>query len=108
MSHATIVFEKDAVVTGNKTLQSVVENSKQAYEVQVVGDDLYVIVKEIKEKKQTLDEVRMLAGNIARDLGKRKVDEAKRSEEHTSELQSRGHLVCRLLLEKKKNTSILQ
>src|SRR5437870_11013946 len=28
---------------------------------------------------------------------------AGRSEEHTSELQSRGHLVCRLLLEKKKN-----
>src|SRR5437870_8785368 len=29
-----------------------------------------------------------------------------RSEEHTSELQSRGHLVCRLLLEKKKNKTI--
>src|SRR5690625_6108688 len=28
--------------------------------------------------------------------------EITRSEEHTSELQSRGHLVCRLLLEKKK------
>src|SRR2546422_6458363 len=28
--------------------------------------------------------------------------QAKRSEEHTSELQSRLHLVCRLLLEKKK------
>src|SRR5690625_5922144 len=28
-----------------------------------------------------------------------------RSEEHTSELQSRGHLVCRLLLEKKKETT---
>src|SRR5439155_13052637 len=28
-----------------------------------------------------------------------------RSEEHTSELQSRGHLVCRLLLEKKKVNS---
>src|SRR5439155_10939010 len=27
-----------------------------------------------------------------------------RSEEHTSELQSRGHLVCRLLLEKKKTS----
>src|SRR5690625_2772879 len=27
----------------------------------------------------------------------------RRSEEHTSELQSRGHLVCRLLLEKKKH-----
>src|SRR2546422_3397870 len=29
-------------------------------------------------------------------------DRASRSEEHTSELQSRLHLVCRLLLEKKK------
>src|SRR2546422_7695118 len=29
---------------------------------------------------------------------------ARRSEEHTSELQSRLHLVCRLLLEKKKKT----
>src|SRR5690625_6207753 len=32
----------------------------------------------------------------------------KRSEEHTSELQSRGHLVCRLLLEKKKIVRIYQ
>src|SRR5439155_26909442 len=29
-----------------------------------------------------------------------------RSEEHTSELQSRGHLVCRLLLEKKKKNEV--
>src|SRR2546430_13463548 len=29
-----------------------------------------------------------------------------RSEEHTSELQSQSNLVCRLLLEKKKNTSL--
>src|SRR5436305_3901558 len=35
---------------------------------------------------------------------KKEEDEA-RSEEHTSELQSRPHLVCRLLLEKKKNLS---
>src|SRR5690348_18059088 len=31
---------------------------------------------------------------------------ASRSEEHTSELQSPVHLVCRLLLEKKKNISV--
>src|SRR5437660_3153680 len=31
-----------------------------------------------------------------------------RSEEHTSELQSRGHLVCRLLLEKKKTKKKLE
>src|SRR6266508_6811238 len=30
----------------------------------------------------------------------------RRSEEHTSELQSRGHLVCRLLLEKKKKQHV--
>src|SRR5207253_7202266 len=30
----------------------------------------------------------------------KRADELSRSEEHTSELQSRGHLVCRLLLEK--------
>src|SRR5437870_7591936 len=33
---------------------------------------------------------------------------AARSEEHTSELQSRGHLVCRLLLEKKKKKIIIE
>src|SRR5690625_5550221 len=36
------------------------------------------------------------------ELGHRTVHH--RSEEHTSELQSRGHLVCRLLREKKKYT----
>src|SRR5207253_3467859 len=38
---------------------------------------------------------------IAEGLGDRHI---LRSEEHTSELQSRGHLVCPLLLEKKKNS----
>src|SRR2546421_9513710 len=33
-------------------------------------------------------------------------DELKRSEEHTSELQSRSDLVCRLLLEKKKTITL--
>src|SRR3712207_6976385 len=35
--------------------------------------------------------------------GKGLLTDAERSEEHTSELQSRQYLVCRLLLEKKKN-----
>src|SRR2546422_1311916 len=37
-----------------------------------------------------------------RPVSGRSVTSTKRSEEHTSELQSRLHLVCRLLLEKKK------
>src|SRR3712207_7530035 len=36
----------------------------------------------------------------------RRVPIDKRSEEHTSELQSRQYLVCRLLLEKKKKTTL--
>src|SRR2546429_6184055 len=48
--------------------------------------------------------------SFQRILGSRMFRDAKqgrlpRSEEHTSELQSRLHLVCRLLLEKKKNKS---
>src|SRR5205809_3451161 len=39
--------------------------------------------------------------------GKRAVENLPRSEEHTSELQSRLHLVCRLLLEKKKHQTLL-
>src|SRR2546422_6921634 len=35
-------------------------------------------------------------------------DVRQRSEEHTSELQSRLHLVCRLLLEKKKKEKYMQ
>src|SRR2546422_1935584 len=49
------------------------------------------------------------AGKIIRDAAgpagrkaEKVFNEAVRSEEHTSELQSRLHLVCRLLLEKKK------
>src|SRR3712207_7964655 len=36
------------------------------------------------------------------------VEDFARSEEHTSELQSRQYLVCRLLLEKKKKTRVSQ
>src|SRR3712207_7024510 len=36
----------------------------------------------------------------------RRLQQLRRSEEHTSELQSRQYLVCRLLLEKKKHNTI--
>src|SRR3712207_8427847 len=57
----------------------------------------------------TLDE----AGNIPVNLpsvhspNEKAKEVSTRSEEHTSELQSRQYLVCRLLLEKKKNNIIL-
>src|SRR2546429_5239943 len=44
----------------------------------------------------------LAARRLCHERGIRDRDAAQRSEEHTSELQSRLHLVCRLLLEKKK------
>src|SRR2546430_6705508 len=42
---------------------------------------------------------------LADSVGTRNLASLRRSEEHTSELQSQSNLVCRLLLEKKKNIS---
>src|SRR5439155_3319543 len=44
----------------------------------------------------------LLQGYESSRKSSRELSSYERSEEHTSELQSRGHLVCRLLLEKKK------
>src|SRR5947209_9684633 len=44
------------------------------------------------------------AGRVGLHHAEHRVDRGRRSEEHTSELQSRQYLVCRLLLEKKKKT----
>src|SRR5690554_1258221 len=63
----------------------------------------------IRDGKDNLDKNKDIFGSAARILKKNNpvaiFPEARhnRSEEHTSELQSRPHLVCRLLLEKKKN-----
>src|SRR5207253_10077837 len=57
-------------------------------------------------RRRARDALVLGRGGAARDRTDRE-RERLRSEEHTSELQSRGHLVCRLLLEKKKkNTAI--
>src|SRR5690606_39985348 len=53
------------------------------------------VLPELKSRRKIIE---------AADLSLMEVDESSfRSEEHTSELQSRENLVCRLLLEKKKN-----
>src|SRR2546430_12242827 len=54
----------------------------------------------LEGRHQTRPDRHRMAGLAVRLGGRRS-----RSEEHTSELQSQSNLVCRLLLEKKKNTS---
>src|SRR5438105_11882552 len=57
------------------------------------------------ERRRVVVEVIREQPSIAQLVGGRRVDgeQQLRSEEHTSELQSRVDLVCRILLEKKKN-----
>src|SRR5690625_1322312 len=62
-------------------------------------------INHLKTEIKQLEEAQTNLSSINRSLdyqNKKYEDGEQRSEEHTSELQSRGHLVCRLLLEKKK------
>src|SRR3989442_11675892 len=55
-----------------------------------------VVTVALTSKKFVLSQIESIGSNLVW---------VERSEEHTSELQSRPHLVCRLLLEKKKSKS---
>src|SRR5256886_13495173 len=64
-----------------------------------------VVFGALRGQPEVLHAVRLLPREEVHVLGDVLVDEAaplRRSEEHTSELQSQSNLVCRLLLEKKK------
>src|SRR5690606_40309489 len=64
-------------------------------------DALPILVDDINEADAVHDETAARAVGRRRQMHRR----VERSEEHTSELQSRENLVCRLLLEKKKHES---
>src|SRR5690349_22105451 len=57
-------------------------------------------------ERAVVDDVRTDGIDVAGAFKRLAADEHARSEEHTSELQSRRDLVCRLLLEKKKKKQI--
>src|SRR5690625_6996884 len=63
-----------------------------------------------KHNQQLLEDVDQKINKMVTNLNEQveEIKEQQRSEEHTSELQSRGHLVCRLLLEKKKTKRLTQ
>src|SRR5690554_2679921 len=87
------------------TLQSSLDNSITQGNVNIskLVDEINASNKYIqhlvntKNKSDSLNVV--LTNNLTRSLSREELKD--RSEEHTSELQSRPHLVCRLLLEKK-------
>src|SRR3712207_6945549 len=74
--------------------------SREAKRVGAVPTDHLDGVDDVADRLRHL-----LALAVAHDAVDEDVGERDRSEEHTSELQSRQYLVCRLLLEKKKQTT---
>src|SRR2546422_6548559 len=72
------------------------------------GQLLHERCADIHALERRINAPRVIDRGIDRSIGKQLVKghNDTRSEEHTSELQSRLHLVCRLLLEKKKNSSV--
>src|SRR2546422_3325275 len=80
----TTLFRSKLLETTNIKLASVASD--------VFGVSGRLMLEALAQGKATPQEMAELAKGLLR----------KRSEEHTSELQSRLHLVCRLLLEKKK------
>src|SRR5699024_12112193 len=85
----------------------------EAMRKQELKENLPVIRMEIDyelatlyDAMQTWDTVQMIKSKQRLKQLRHQWLEAQRSEEHTSELQSRFDLVCRLLLEKKKNKKI--
>src|SRR3712207_8053883 len=88
--------------------------------VEYIWDDLTIDGKEVKDwleyrqaeqpewdaQKEFSEELKPQIGEMIATANKKLEDKnLYRSEEHTSELQSRQYLVCRLLLEKKKKSS---
>src|SRR3712207_7503410 len=76
------------------------KNGSIRYKATKVGEDtaLSQIIKLVQDAQGSKAPIAKMADIIAGYF---------RSEEHTSELQSRQYLVCRLLLEKKKHTNLL-
>src|SRR5699024_11656164 len=82
----------------SKQLDSLVQIMNDSDPEQLIKeDDRSWISKMIRKPKHTWDEI---FNKLTTDRAK--IDKIDRSEEHTSELQSRFDLVCRLLLEKNK------
>lgn len=61
----------------NNEQQDYVKNSSGDFATLLIDSKLHIIVKEVKEAKQTYDKVRMIAGSIARDVQKRELANAK-------------------------------
>src|SRR5690625_968062 len=76
MEKAKILFTTDEKVKKSDQLKRFVKNSSGSFAITLYNDELLVIAKEIEVNKQSYEKVRMLAGDISRDLSKREIKNA--------------------------------
>src|SRR5207253_8715013 len=92
---AWLTFARDAAEP--ETIEVLRNGSTAAWRLEGVGPEGAAIIA------RRLPAARAAAARAVYERLLARLPIQKRSEEHTSELQSRGHLVCRLLLENKKD-----
>ncbi|GEN30017.1 leucyl aminopeptidase [Cerasibacillus quisquiliarum] len=73
---AQIILETDERVYKRPVLKDYVTNQSGDYVLLTLPEGVFVVLKAVDEKKKTTEHVRMTAGSIARDLGKKKITEA--------------------------------
>src|SRR5690625_5024916 len=103
-----VVIDKPMTIIGQKG--TIIQGDETANVVEIESDDVTLDTLEVKgsgmsrSSREEYSGVRVMGnGTVLKNITVKESFHGVQSEEHTSELQSRGHLVCRLLLEKKKN-----
>jgi leucyl aminopeptidase len=71
-----VIFESNSAIAENETVKNFVKNSPTGHCSILLNDEHYVVVKNDKKTPVSLEKVRVTAGNIARDMGNRKVETA--------------------------------
>ena len=76
MAQATIIFANDARIVNHPHVEQFVKDSSGSFSTLIHEDEFIIVIKEMEIEKQTYDQVRMIAGAVARELSKRKIAEA--------------------------------
>src|SRR3712207_4096778 len=95
---STVELTRDLAEQGIYPAVDPLTSNSSILDPSVVGEEHYQVAQGVQHVMQRQKELQ----DIINILGMEELSEEDRSEEHTSELQSRQYLVCRLLLEKKK------
>lgn len=76
MNQATLLFANDERISKSEQVKEFVKNNSAPFSTLLLDDELVVVVQKINDDKQSYEEVRMLAGSIAKDLSGRNVEQA--------------------------------